>query len=59
MSLTAVAVQRREAADLAVAAQPARQHEADVALLEDVGGAVADAGLRARVRDRRKPNACS
>ena len=41
----------RKAGDLAVATQAARDHKADVALRENVGGAVADAGLRPRIRD--------
>jgi hypothetical protein len=46
-----VAVGGGEADDLAVAAEAAREHEPDLALLEDVRGAVADAGLRACVGD--------
>ena len=45
MSLHAVAVRAREARDLAVRAQAAREHEADLALLEHVRRAVADARL--------------
>ena len=45
----AVALRLSPPADLAVAAQAAREDEADVALLEHVGGAVADACLRACV----------
>ena len=44
-----------EARDLAVRAQPARHDEADVTLLDEIGGAITDARLRARVRDRREP----
>src|SRR5262249_48536014 len=44
-----VAVSPGEAGDFAVFAQPARQDEPDVALLEDVRGAVADTGLGPRV----------
>ena len=44
----AVALRRGPPADLAVGAEAAREDEADVALLEDVGGAVAHARLRAR-----------
>ena len=50
----AVPLRRRPLADLAVAAKPAREDEADLALLEHVRGAVADAGLRARVRRARE-----
>ena len=47
--LRAVPVPRGEPRDLAVLAQPARDDDADVALLEHVAGAVADTGLRPRV----------
>src|SRR5207249_4857494 len=43
--LRAVAVLAREARDLGVLAHPARDDEADVALLEHVGRAIADARL--------------
>jgi hypothetical protein len=52
--LDAVAVRAREAGELAVAAQPARQDEADVLLLEDVRRPVADTRLRAGIRGRRE-----
>ena len=45
----AVPVRTGEAIDLAVPPQAARQHEADVALLDQVGGSVAHARLRSRV----------
>ena len=48
--LDAVPVRAGEAGDLAVAAQTARQHEADVALLEQVGRTVAHARLRPGIR---------
>ena len=41
----------REAADVAVGANPAREHEPDVALLEHVGRPIPDARLGAGVRD--------
>ena len=51
----AVAVTARELRHLAIGAQAARQDEADVALLDDVGGAVADARLRPRIGRTREP----
>ena len=50
----AVAVLREVPRDLVLLAQRARDDEADVALLEDVGGAVAHSRLRARVRGARE-----
>ncbi len=50
----AVAVPRLVARDLVVLVQRRREDEADVALLEHVGRAVADAGLRPRVRRARE-----
>ena len=50
----AVALGGRPPADLAVAAKTARQHEADVSLLEHVGRAVADACLGSRVARARE-----
>ena len=55
----AVPVPARELRHLAVDAQPARDHEADVALLEHVGGAVANAVSGPAYAVRVKPNACS
>ena len=49
--LRRIAMLGREAADVAVGADAAREHEPDVALLEHIGGAVADARLGAGVRD--------
>src|SRR5213075_1362313 len=46
----AVTVAAGELRDLAVTAEPARQDEPDVPLLEHVRGAVTDAGLGTRVR---------
>ena len=46
----AVSLRRRPLADLAVRAQTAREDEADIALLEDVGGAVAHARLGPCIR---------
>jgi hypothetical protein len=53
--LHAVAVDQLELADLRPAPERAREHEADVVLLEDVARAVADAGLGARVRGAPEP----
>ena len=55
MSLRAVAVTACELRDLAVDAYAAREHEADVALLEHVRRAVANAGLGARIGGPREP----
>jgi hypothetical protein len=55
--LDAVAVQALVARDLVVAAKRAREDEADVPLLDDVGRAVADARLGARVRGLAKAEA--
>ena len=46
-----IAVLRGEADDRAVGAKAAREHEPDLALLENVRGAVADTRLRPRVGD--------
>src|SRR5262245_39603555 len=46
----AVSLRLRPPADVRVGAQPARHHEADVALLEDVGGPVANARFGTGVR---------
>src|SRR6266567_7482454 len=51
----AVAVTAGKLRHLAVGAQAARQDEADVALLDHVGGAVADARLRPRIGRAREP----
>src|SRR6476646_227132 len=51
----AVAVTARELRHLAVGAQAARQDETDVTLLDNVGGAVADARLRSRIGRAREP----
>src|SRR5215207_3489618 len=50
----AVSVPARELRDFTVHAHPAREHEANVALLEHVRRAVADAGLRPGVRGSRE-----
>ena len=52
--LDAVAVLREVARDLVLLAQRARDDEADLALLEDVRGAVAHSRLRPRVRRARE-----
>ncbi len=52
--LHAVAVRAGEARDLAVAAQAARQDETDVALLQQIGGPVADTCLGSGVGRLRK-----
>jgi hypothetical protein len=53
--LDAVSVRAREARDLAVRPQPARDDEPDVVLFEHVRGAIADTGLRAGVRNPVEP----
>ena len=52
--LHAVAVAAAVPRDVVVLAQRGGEHEADAPLLEHVRGAVADAGLRARVRRARE-----
>src|SRR3954470_12079291 len=52
--LDTVAMGAGEAGDLAVRAETARQDEADVGLLDDVGRAVANTGFRPRVRGSRE-----